>query len=357
MSTALSSDPDPTPLRRGRLVFLGSPPAAVPTLEALVHAGHEIALVVSQPDRRRGRGSALTPSPVKEAARGLGLAVTDQLEDVVGAGAELGVVVAYGRIIPQRILDALPMINVHFSLLPRWRGAAPVERAILAGDDRTGVCIMRLEAGLDTGPVLGCSEVAIGADESAPELMDRLAHLGAALTLELLAPGPDALAAGDAQQGEPTYAAKIDPAELRIDWRMPAVDLARLVRLGRAWTTFRGERLRALRAAVVGTPPATGAPATGPPATGAPATGAPATGPPATGEPETGGPETGGPETGGHRPGAIEDDVVVTGDGRIRLLELQPAGRRPQAAAEWMRGVRPTPDDRLGHDGAASGSQ
>src|SRR5664280_283244 len=121
-----------------RLVFLGTPDAAVPPLRALAAAGHDIALVVTRPDKKRGRGGALLPSPVKAAATELGLAVTDSLDEVAGAGAELGVVVAYGRIIPVAILDQLPMVNLHFSLLPRWRGAAPVERAILEGDAETG---------------------------------------------------------------------------------------------------------------------------------------------------------------------------------------------------------------------------
>ncbi|MEO7442120.1 MAG: methionyl-tRNA formyltransferase, partial [Acidimicrobiales bacterium] len=122
-------------------------------LEALLSAGHEVALVVSNPDRRRGRGSALVPSPVKAAAVSAGLAVTDRVDDVLAVGAQLGVVVAFGRLIKPHVLDVVEMVNLHFSLLPRWRGAAPVERAILAGDAETGVCLMRLEAGLDTGPV------------------------------------------------------------------------------------------------------------------------------------------------------------------------------------------------------------
>jgi methionyl-tRNA formyltransferase len=138
-----------------RLVFLGTPEAAVPPLRALHDAGHEVALVVSAADKRRGRGSALTPSPVKAAALELGLPVTDRVDDVLSLtpAPDLGVVVAYGRIIKPHILQAVRMINLHFSLLPRWRGAAPVERAILAGDRTTGVCVMDVEEGLDTGGV------------------------------------------------------------------------------------------------------------------------------------------------------------------------------------------------------------
>jgi methionyl-tRNA formyltransferase len=147
-------------------------------LRALVQAGFDIALVVSQPDKKRGRGSALLPSPVKAAALELGLPVTDKVDDALDTDAELGVVVAFGRLIKPHVLDRLPMINVHFSLLPRWRGAAPVERAILAGDTETGVCIMQLEEGLDTGPVYAVERLSIGPEETADELRDRLVGAG-----------------------------------------------------------------------------------------------------------------------------------------------------------------------------------
>ena len=139
--------------RPHRLAFLGTPDLAVPPLCALEAAGFEVALVVSQPDRRRGRGSGLSPSPVKVAALELGIPVTDRVDDVLAAGVDLGVVVAFGRLIRPHVLEAVPMVNVHFSLLPRWRGAAPVERAILAGDDRTGVDLMVVEEALDTGGI------------------------------------------------------------------------------------------------------------------------------------------------------------------------------------------------------------
>ena len=175
------------------------------------------------------------------------LPVTDALDDVTGVGAELGVVVAYGRIVPQRILDALPMVNVHFSLLPRWRGAAPVERAILAGDEVTGVCIMRLEAGLDTGPVLASEQVVIDPNEHAAALIARLAQTGASLLVDVLATPVAEMGPGTPQSGEPTYAAKLEADEFRIDWNQPAEVVQRVVRLDRAWTTFRGERLRVRR--------------------------------------------------------------------------------------------------------------
>ena len=224
-----------------RLVYLGTPEAAVPPLRALVEAGHDVALVVSRPDKKRGRGGALTPSPVKAAALELGIPVTEQVDDVLAASAELGVVVAFGRIIKPHVIDALPLVNIHFSLLPRWRGAAPVERAILAGDTETGVCLMTIEEELDTGAVYDRAVVEIGPDETADELRARLVEVGTARLVENLANG---LGEPAPQEGEPTYAAKIDPAELEIDWSRPPVEVHRLVRVGGAWTTFRGKRLK-----------------------------------------------------------------------------------------------------------------
>ncbi len=288
-----------------RLVFLGTPAAAVVALEALVGAGHEVAMVVSRPDTRRGRGGSPSPSPVSAAAQRLGIAVTDRLDDVHSAGAELGVVVAYGRIIPKVVLEELDMVNVHFSLLPRWRGAAPVERAILAGDTVTGVCIMRLEAGLDTGPVLARRQVPVD-DLHADALIGVLARHGAEMLVELLSAGVAALPPGDPQQGEATYAAKIEAEELRLDWNRPATELERLVRLDRAWTEFRGGRLRVLDARVgAGSVP--------------------------------------GP------PGYLHGTQVSTGDGTLELGVVQPEGRRPMTAGQWVNGARPGPAEVLGH--------
>src|ERR1019366_691274 len=172
-----------------RLVYLGTPEAAVTPLRALVGAGHEVALVVTRPDKRRGRGSEFAPSPVKAAAVELGLPVSVALEDVLDVGAELGVVVAYGRIIPSAVLDRLAMVNVHFSLLPRWRGAAPVERAILEGDARTGVCLMAVERGLDTGPIYALDDTSIDEHESVEELRARLVDIGCRLLVDNLSGG------------------------------------------------------------------------------------------------------------------------------------------------------------------------
>jgi methionyl-tRNA formyltransferase len=238
---------------------------------------------------------------VKAAAQELGLPVSHRVDDVVDAGAELGVVVAFGKLIKPHVLDAVPMVNVHFSLLPRWRGAAPVERAILAGDRETGVCLMELEAGLDTGPVLGCRVVPIGGEETAAELRQALTVEGTDLLLSQLREG---LSPPVPQDGEATYAAKIDPAELRLDWSQPAEQLQRVVRVGRAWTTFRGRRLGVLRTSRA-------------------------------------------PDT-GLAPGELRGTVVGTGDGSFELLEVQPEGRPPMAATAWVNGARPRGGERLG---------
>lgn len=224
-----------------RLVYLGTPAMAVPPLEALVEAGHDIVLAVTGADKRRGRGSGTSPSPVKESAARLGIPVSHSVDDVLDQGADLGVVVAFGRIIRPHVLAELAMVNLHFSLLPRWRGAAPVERALLAGDDVTGVCVMAVEEGLDTGGVYAVETVPIGATTTADELRHTLVEVGTRLLVETLDGGLDE---PSPQVGEPTYATKIDPGELRIDWSVPAEQIDRLVRLGGAWTTFRGARLK-----------------------------------------------------------------------------------------------------------------
>lgn len=228
-----------------RLVYLGTPEIAVPPLRALADAGFEIALVVTRVDKRRGRGSQLMPSPVKAAAIEMGLAVSHSVDDVLGVDAELGVVVAFGQLIKRHVLAAVPMVNLHFSLLPRWRGAAPVERALLAGDDETGVCLMQLEEGLDTGPVYRCEVVPIGETTTAAELRADLVDTGTRMLVTELRAGLDV---PQPQSGDPTYAAKIQPDELRIDWTRSPIELDRLVRLGGAWTTLHGKRLRIVAA-------------------------------------------------------------------------------------------------------------
>ena len=237
-----------------RLVYLGTPAIAVPPLEALLAAGHEIGLVVTGADKRRGRGSHTSPSPVKRLALEHHIDVVHTVDELLPAHAsaafDLGVVVAYGRIIKPHVLAELSMVNLHFSLLPRWRGAAPVERALLAGDTETGVCVMAVEEGLDTGGVYARQVVPIGARQTAAELRAELVEVGSALLVDTLAIAETtgALPPAVPQQGDPVYAAKLDPAELRIDWTRPAVEIDRLVRLGGAWTTWRDKRVKLLEA-------------------------------------------------------------------------------------------------------------
>jgi methionyl-tRNA formyltransferase len=258
-----------------------------------VDAGFEIPLVVSQPDRKRGRGGALQPTAVKAAALELGLEVSDRVADVVDAGVDLGVVVAFGRIIPAAVLEQVPMVNLHFSLLPRWRGAAPVERAILAGDTTTGVDLMAVEEGLDTGGVYRRAEVPIGPDDTLEDLRAELVELGSGLLVRALREG---LGPARPQEGEATYAAKLDPGEHEIDWTRPAVEVHRQVRIGGAWTTYGGKRLKVHRTHV----PPTGA----------------------------------GPQ-------------VPAADGPVELVEVQPEGKPRMDAASWANGAHWAADDRL----------
>jgi methionyl-tRNA formyltransferase len=292
-----------------RLAFLGTPEMAVPPLRALAAAGHDIALCVTRPDRRRGRGSQTTPSPVKEAATELGIAVSHDMDDVAGAGVELAVVVAFGRIIPARLLAEVPMVNLHFSLLPRWRGAAPVERAILAGDRETGVCLMKVEEGLDTGPVYATRRVPMDEDITLDALRTELVDVASALVVDALVDGVSGLPDPVPQVGDVTLADKITREDLHLDWSNAAIQLARVVRLQRAWTTFRGKRLNVLEAAVMDE----------------------------------------GDGTGG-APGELHGDQVSSGRGSLRLLRVQPESRSPLSADAWLRGVRPAAGERLGTD-------
>jgi methionyl-tRNA formyltransferase len=239
-----------------KLVYLGTPDMAVAPLRALVEAGHDVVLVVTRADKRRGRGGGVTPSPVKAAALELGLPVSHSVDDVLAAvrddGAELGVVVAFGQIIKPHVLAEIPMVNLHFSLLPRWRGAAPVERALLAGDAVTGVCVMALEEGLDTGGVYARAEVPIGAETTAAELRSELVDVGTSLLVDTLDRPLDTWIGDPApQEGEVTYASKFTSADFEIDWSLDPADVHRLIRVGGAWTTFRGKRLKVNEARLV----------------------------------------------------------------------------------------------------------
>ena len=221
-----------------KVIFAGTPEFAAVALRAIAAAGHDIPLVLTQPDRPAGRGMALQASPVKRLAQELGIEVfqpttlrdADAQARIREVGADVMVVAAYGLILPQAVLD-LPRfgcINIHASLLPRWRGAAPIQRAILAGDGETGVCIMQMEAGLDTGPVLLRGALPIGAEDTAGKIHDRLAALGGQLVVDCLARLP--LPAEPQPEQGVTYAAKLEKAEAAIDWRRPALEVDRLVR-------------------------------------------------------------------------------------------------------------------------------
>ena len=245
-----------------RLAFMGTPEFAVPTLDALVAAGHEVVAVYTQPPRPAGRGKKLTPSSVQNRAEELGLDIRSPTSlrtpeaqaEFAALNLDVAVVAAYGLILPQAILDA-PLhgcLNVHGSLLPRWRGAAPVQRAILAGDATTGVMVMQMEAGLDTGPVRATTEIEIS-DKTTGQLTAELAELGAELMVAVLADITAFPSVTQAANGV-TYAAKIDKIETRIDFSASAKQVERQVRAFNpapgAWFEFDGERYRVLEAAV-----------------------------------------------------------------------------------------------------------
>ena len=300
-----------------RIVFMGTPAFSVPALVEIVGQGHEVVAAYSQPPRPAGRGMAERRSPVHQAALGFGIPVHTPrtLRDRAVQGefaahrADVAVVVAYGLILPKAILDAPRegCLNLHASLLPRWRGAAPIQRAIMAGDRETGVCAMRMEEGLDTGPVCLVERVPIDPEETAGDLHDRLATLGADVVLRALgALGRGGLVCVPQSDEGVTYAAKIDKSEKRVDWTRPAAELHNGIRglspYPGAWceVPFSGgaERIRILKSRLA---------------------------------------EGSGPA------GAVlsaDPLVVACGTGAIQILEVQRAGRKPVAAAEFVRGAR-----------------
>ncbi|PSL17845.1 methionyl-tRNA formyltransferase [Shimia abyssi] len=300
-----------------RIVFMGTPDFSVPVLDALVDAGHDIVAVYCQPPRPAGRGKKDRPTPVHARAEALGLTVRhptslktpDAQGDFSALGSDVAVVVAYGLILPQVVLDAPKQgcLNIHASLLPRWRGAAPIHRAIMAGDPDTGICIMQMEAGLDTGPVLMRSKTPIRAEETTAQLHDRLSDMGASLIvetlnqLETLVPEP--------QPGEGvTYAHKIDKSEAHIDWSAPAVEVDRKIRglspFPGAWTEIDGQRVKLLSSRLV--------------------------------------------DRGG-APGTVLDDTltIACGSGAVQLLTLQRAGKGAQDAETFLRGFPLLPGRQL----------
>ena len=307
-----------------RLLFAGTPDVAVPSLELLLASEHEVVAVLTRPDAPSGRGRRVSRSPVGERADAAGVPVLqprsprdpDFLEQLTDLAVDCAPVVAYGALVPEAALD-LPRfgwVNLHFSLLPAWRGAAPVQHAVMAGDEVTGASTFRLEAGLDTGPVYGVVTEPIAPRDTAGDLLARLAVSGARLLVATL----DGIAAGTLEpEPQPaegvSLAPRIEPADARVDWSLPAHVVDRRVRgvtpAPGAWTTWRGDRLRL-------------------------------------------GPVEPLPSSLGPAPGELSVDatgvLVGTGRGAVRLGEVQPAGKRMLPAADWARGARPAPGERLG---------
>jgi methionyl-tRNA formyltransferase len=290
-----------------RVIFMGSPDFAVPTLDTLVAAGHDVAAAYTQPPRPAGRGKQLQPTAVEERARALGIEVRspkslkseEEQAAFAALGADVAVVAAYGLILPQEVLDApkLGCVNVHASLLPRWRGAAPVQRAIMAGDTVTGVTIMQVELGLDSGPMLLKREVPVDR-KNAAQLTEELAQIGAQLVVDYLA-DPGHYPPEPQNEEEVTYAAKIRKEEARIDWAFPALQILHQVRglapFPGAWFETNGERIKLLDAEVV---------------------------------------------EGDGRPGEVLDDAlrIACGDGALQPLLVQRAGKGAMPVDELLRG-------------------
>ncbi len=290
-----------------KVIFMGTPEFSVPVLETL-HEEHEIAAVYCQPPRPAGRGQKGRPSPVQRRAEDLGLPVRypTSLKDPVAQDefaklqADIAVVVAYGLILPQAVLDAprYGCLNIHASLLPRWRGAAPIHRAIMAGDPATGVCIMQMEAGLDTGPVLLCERTDIEVEETTGLLHDRLSAMGARLVAQALVQLPQLTPEPQPEHGV-TYAAKIDKAEARVDWSRPAAEVDRLIRglspFPGAWCEVAGERVKLLASRLVA-------------GSGAPGT-------------------------------VLRDFVIACGDGAVEITRAQRSGKKPMTTDDLLKGL------------------
>jgi len=289
--------PPSTPGAIRRVAFLGSPGIAVPSLVALHEAGYELPIVVSGADKRRGRGGKTSPTAVKAKALELGLDVTTEVDDLLAVHAQapidLAVVVAFGKLIKPHVLAEIPMLNIHFSDLPRWRGAAPVERAILAGDATTAIAIMSVVEGLDEGDVWAVREVPITDDDTLVSLWQLMAVDGARLLIDTMQAG---LTAPQPQVGEPVYAHKLSPKDRRLDWSRSAAELDRVVRVGGAWTELAGERFKIHEVALVDS---------------------------------------------SLPPGEVQDLVVGTGKGGLRLIVVQPASKPRMDAVAWANGAQP----------------
>jgi methionyl-tRNA formyltransferase len=289
----------PLPRERAkRIVYIGTPEIAVPPLRALVAAGFDVELVVTGVDKRRGRGSQTTANPVKTAAVELGIPVSHDINDVLQLDSDglLGVVVAFGNIISQKILQHAPMINIHYSALPRWRGAAPVERAILSGDATTAVCIIQVAEQLDAGDVLASSPCVIQEDDSVETLRNRLGQLALPLLIDICSNG---VREQISQTGEVVVARKISAQDLAIHWSSDAEQILRQIRVGNAFTFFDGKRFKIHEAtqSSVGLPIGTI---------------------------------------------AVRDGNVLVGSqkGSVQLTTVQPEGKPRVLAKDWARGAR-----------------
>jgi methionyl-tRNA formyltransferase len=289
----------PLPRERAkRIVYIGTPEIAVAPLQALVAAGFHVELVVTGVDKRRGRGTQTTANPVKTAALALGIPISHDINDVLKLNPDglLGVVVAFGSIIAPEILHHAPMINIHYSALPRWRGAAPVERAILEGDSTTAVCIIQVVEQLDAGDVLASAPCTIREDDSVAGLRDRLGHLALPLLIDICSNG---VSSQQAQVGDVVIARKISTNDLAITWSSSPDQISRQVRLGNAFTFFEGKRFKVHEVSRVS-------------------------------------------EQLPERSISFKDGMVLVGtrEGSLQLLTVQPEGKPRIAASEWARGAR-----------------
>lgn len=289
------------PLEARKIAYLGTPDIAVTPLKSLHQLGLDIAIVVTGKDKRRGRGGQTTPSPVKIESERLGLPVTHDLSSLSGLNVDLGVVVAYGHIIPESTLKQVPMVNLHFSLLPKWRGAAPVERAILAGDPFTGVCVMEVGKDLDTGGIYRKETVPLNTNKSLSAIRNDLCKKGTELLIDCFKSG---FGIPLPQSGEASYANKVKPDEHRIIWSQGAEEIHRIIRLENAWTTLNGKRLQILEAKIE--------------------------------------------MAGRQEPGEIKGTLVGAGKGNLDLITVKPEGRKKISAKDWINGIRVTDDTRLG---------
>jgi len=291
----------PLPRERAkRIVYIGTPEIAVAPLRALVASGFDVELVVTGVDKRRGRGTQTTANPVKTAALALGIPISHNINDVLKLNPDglLGVVVAFGSIIATEVLQHVPMINIHYSALPRWRGAAPVERAILEGDNTTAVCIIQVVEQLDAGDVLASAPCTIREDDSVAGLRDRLGHLALPLLIDICSNG---VSSQQAQVGDVVIARKISTNDLAITWSSSPDQISRQIRLGNAFTFFEGMRFKVHEVSRVSEQLPEGSI-------------------------------------------SFNDGMVLVGtrEGSLQLLTVQPEGKPRIAASEWARGARLT---------------